>query len=60
MKIYDVFKDRYIEESEKDLLAPPERYKEITDDLLISNAARWFVEAFINNGMREGEQDGKK
>ena len=42
MMVYDVFTDRYIDESEKSLYAPPERYKPITKDMLISNAARWL------------------
>ena len=48
MKVYDAFTDRYIDELDIDPTAPPERYKEITEELLIQNAARWFVEAFIN------------
>lgn len=43
-KIYDVFADEYIDEKDVDVNAPPERYKEVDDDLLISNAARWIVE----------------
>lgn len=54
--VYDVFEDRYIDASEIDQTAPPERYKAITKDLLIENAARWFVEAFINNA-DGGEQE---
>ena len=49
MSVYDVFTDEYIDELDIDPIAPPERYKEITEELLIQNAARWFVEAFINN-----------
>ena len=33
--VYDVFEDRYIDASEIDQKAPPERYKAITKDLLI-------------------------
>lgn len=43
-KIYDVFADEYIDEGDVDVNAPPERYKEVDDDLLISNAVRWIVE----------------
>lgn len=43
-KIYDVFADEYIDEKDVDVNAPPERYKEVDDDLFISNAARWIVE----------------
>ena len=32
--VYDVFEDRYIDASEIDQTAPPERYKAITKDLL--------------------------
>ena len=39
-KIYDVFADEYIDEKDVDVNAPPERYKEVDDDLLINNAAR--------------------
>ena len=48
MNVYDTFTDSYICESDIDPTAPPERYKEITEELLIQNAARWFVEAFTN------------
>lgn len=43
-KIYDVFTDEYINEEDVDVNAPPERYKVVDNDLLISNAARWIVE----------------
>jgi len=46
-KVYDVFEDKYIDEKDKDPCAPPERYKEITADMLIQNAARWFVDAYV-------------
>ena len=44
-KIYDRFADEYIDESEKCPYAPPERYAEITEELLIENALRWFLAA---------------
>ena len=44
-KIYDRFADEYIDESEKNPYAPPERYTEITDEVLVENAARWFLTA---------------
>lgn len=56
MSVYDVFTDKYIDELDIDPTAPPERYKEITEELLIQNAARWFVEAFTNKA-DVGEQD---
>ena len=37
-----------IDELDIDPTAPPERYKEITEELLIQNATRWFVESFTN------------
>ena len=43
-RIYDVFADEYIDEEDVDVNAPPERYKEIDTDLLITNAARWILE----------------
>jgi len=49
-KVYDVFADEYIDAEEMDPAAPPERYKEITPDLLIKNAARWLRE-----GLKEAE-----
>ena len=44
-KLYDRFADEYIYESERDTFAPPERYTEITERILIDNAARWFLDA---------------
>ena len=44
-KVYDRFADEYIDESEKSPYAPPERYTEITEELLVENAARWFLTA---------------
>ena len=46
MKVYDRFADEYIDESEMDEIAPPERYEYIAEELLINNAARWFIKAF--------------
>lgn len=48
-KVYDVFADEYIDEREIDPIAPPERYKEITLDLIVQNAARWFIEGLSMN-----------
>lgn len=45
MKVYDVFADKYIDECEMDLNAPPERYKKIDGNLLVENAARYIVKA---------------
>ena len=44
-KLYDRFADEYIDESDKNPYAPPERYTEITEEILIENAARWFLTA---------------
>ena len=55
-KIYDVFADEYIDETEIDLIAPPERYKEITPNLIAQNAARWLLEGFSMNDEAEGER----
>ena len=44
-KVYDRFADEYIDESEKSPYAPPERYTEITEEMLVENAARWFLTA---------------
>ncbi len=44
-KVYDRFADEYIDESEIIPYAPPERYTEITEELLVENAARWFLTA---------------
>jgi hypothetical protein len=46
MKVYDTFADEYIDESEMEMIAPPERYVAITEEVLINNASRWFTEAF--------------
>lgn len=52
MKVYDRFADEYIDESEMDEIAPPERYEYITEDLLIDNATRWFIKAFTEEKAR--------
>ena len=44
-KIYDVFADEYIDAEDKDPIAPPERYREITPEMLVQNAARWLCDA---------------
>ena len=44
-KVYDRFADEYIDESEKSPYAPPERYTEITEEILVENAVRWFLTA---------------
>ena len=54
-KIYDVFADEYIDETEIDPIAPPERYKEITPDIIAQNSARWLLEGFSMNDEAEGE-----
>ena len=51
---YDVFADKYINESEVDLIAPPERYIEITKELLIKNATKWFMKGYLD---KDNEQD---
>lgn len=43
MRVYDRFRDEYIDEEDMDLIAPPERYVQITEDILIENATRWLV-----------------
>lgn len=52
-KVYDVFADEYIDREDMNLYAPPERYMEIDDNLLIKNAGRW-----LNEGLNEGLNDG--
>lgn len=62
-KVYDVFTDEYIDRKDIDPIAPPERYKEITQDLLCKNAARWIEEALLwhspncGNPKETGEQN---
>lgn len=51
-KVYDRFADEYIDREDMDLFAPPERYVEINNDLLIRNSARWLVEE-----LKGGEQE---
>lgn len=38
MKVYDRFADEYIDETEKDTIAPPERYIELSEELILQNA----------------------
>ena len=45
MRVYDRFADEYIDEMEKDPIAPPERYIELSEELILQNAARWFCQA---------------
>lgn len=45
MRLYDRFKDEYVEEEDVDLTAPPERYVKVDSDLIINNGVRWLVEA---------------
>ena len=56
-KIYDRFQDEYIDESGKNPYAPPERYTEITEEVLIENAARWFLGA-LRRLLAEDEHRG--
>ena len=58
-KVYDRFADEYIDESEKSLYAPPERYIEITEEVLIENAARWFLTALKRLLNEEAEQTAR-
>lgn len=51
-KVYDRFADEYIDREDMDLFAPPERYVEINNDLLIRNSVRWLVEE-----LKGGEQE---
>jgi hypothetical protein len=44
MKVYDRFAERYIDETEIEVIAPPERYVMVSEKLLIENAAKWIVE----------------
>lgn len=55
MIVYDVFEDKYIDDTEKEINAPPERYIRVTQDLLIENAARWIVEGLINSETRKAK-----
>lgn len=55
-KLYDRFADEYIDENEKSPYAPPERYAEITEEILIENAARWFLTALKRLIDEEAEQ----
>lgn len=55
MRVYDTFRDEYIDEEDMNPIAPPERYVQITADILIENAARWLA-----NALKElwGREDG--
>ena len=48
MRVYDRFIDEYIDEEDMDPIAPPERYVQITEDMLIENATRWLADALKN------------
>lgn len=59
MKVYDRFRDEYIDEEDMDQIAPPERYVQITEDMLIENAARWLVKELKKFwDVEDGEVDG--
>ena len=45
MRVYDTFRDEYIEAEDMKPMEPPERYVQITEDMLIENAARWLENA---------------
>ena len=53
MKVYDKFADEYIDEMEKEPSAPPERYIELSEELILQNAARWFCQAFVDDSAEE-------
>lgn len=56
MRVYDRFADEYIDEMEKDPIAPPERYIELSEELILKNAARWFCQALVDDSA-EKESD---
>ena len=61
MRVYDRFRDEYVDEEDMDQTAPPERYVQITEDMLIENAARWIVEELKKSwGVEDGKQDGER
>lgn len=49
MRVYDRFIDEYIDEEDMDPIAPPERYVQITEDMLIENATRWLAADTLKN-----------
>lgn len=58
-KVYDVFADEYIDREDMNLYAPPERYMEIDDNLLIKNATRWLNED-LNDGLNQQLMAGEQ
>ena len=59
MRVYDRFRDEYIDEEDMDQTAPPEQYAQITEDMLIENAARWLVKELKKFwDVENGEVDG--
>lgn len=56
MKVYDKFADEYIDEMEKEPTAPPERYIELSEELILQNAARWFCQAFCYEDEKDVEE----
>ena len=55
MRVYDRFMDEYIDEMEKDPFAPPERYIELSIELILQNAARWFCQALRDDSAKAEE-----
>ena len=57
MRVYDRFADEYIDEKEKDPIASPERYIELSEELILQNATRWFCQALKKElGREDGEE----
>ena len=59
MRVYDTFRDEYIDAEDMNPIAPPERYVQITEGMLIENAARWLANALKKFwGVEDGDGDG--
>ena len=54
-KIFDVLADEYIDKEDMDINAPPERYQEIDDFLLVNNAVKWIVNELCSQTERREE-----
>lgn len=56
MRVYDTFRDEYIDEEDMNPIAPPERYEQITEEMLIENAVRWLASALQKYwGVKDGD-----
>lgn len=52
MKVFDVLQEKFIDEKDKELIAPPERYHEVVDDdFHLETVAIYSDDIFVGTGM---------